>query len=136
MLYPARFVAVKPPQEGYEQRLKDAERYSEEAISSVLEQAGMDVEGSDAVVVNAEVQAAATALENFIYEKEVEDEKTEEKVEEEKVEESTEENTGGNEAATEEKDNTAEAKATNGETAQETAQDGVDQEMKEGPADA
>lgn len=129
MLYAARFVAVKPPQDSYEQRLKDAEKYSEETIASLLGKAGVDVEGSDTVVVNAELQAAATALENFIYEKEVEGEmvgeKTEENVEEVVVEEKAGENT-------EER----EAEETNGVTTQETAQESVDQEMKEGPTDA
>lgn len=129
MLYPARFLAVKAPEGSYEQRLRDAEKYSGETISSLLEKARVDVEGSDAVVVNEEVQAAASALENFIYE-------TEDKGEPggEKEGENTEENAGESQKAAEEKDAPAQVKETNGETTQETAQEAEDQQMKEGPS--
>lgn len=61
---------VKSPPEAYEQRLKSSEKYSEEMVSSLLERAAVDVEGSDVVLVNDEVQAAAAALDAFIYGKE------------------------------------------------------------------
>ena len=139
MLYPARFVAVKPPQGAYEQRLRDAEKYSAETISSLLEQAGVGVEGSDDVVVNEEVRAAAAALENYIYEREGEGktggEETEKKVEA-TVEEKIEEKVGENGDAMDEENITAEANEMNGETPQERTQEGVDQDMKGGPTDA
>lgn len=132
MAYPARFVAIKPPQQAYEQRLKDAGEHREETIASLLEEAGMDVEGSDATILNEEVEAAATALEDFIYERQVGRGRAGAKAgeeAEEKVEERTEGKSEENEAATGEKATTAEL---NGETAQA----GADQEMKEGPTDA
>lgn len=70
MAFPARFAVVKSPPEAYEQRLKSSEKYSEETVSSLLERAAVDVEGSDVVLVNEEVQAAAAALDAFIYGKE------------------------------------------------------------------
>ena len=67
MAFPARFAVVKSPPEAYEQRLKSSESYSEETISSLLERAAVDVEGSDVVIVDEGVQAAAAALDDFIY---------------------------------------------------------------------
>ncbi|SPO00557.1 related to nuclear matrix protein p84 [Cephalotrichum gorgonifer] len=74
MAFSARFVTVKSPLELYEQRLNGLGTYSEEAISSLLEKAAMDVEGSDVVIVNGDAQPDATLLEEFIYGKETQQE--------------------------------------------------------------
>lgn len=58
---------MKPAPELYEQRLKSAEKYSEETISSLLGKSALAVEGLDVEVVNEDVQAAAALLEDFIY---------------------------------------------------------------------
>lgn len=141
MAFPARFAMVKPRVEAYEQRLKGAERYSEETISSLLEKAAMDVEGSDVVVVQEEVQAAAAALEDFIYDRAGGEEKAEEKIGE--AEEKAEGKVEEAEEKTEEKTGESPVENGQGEAGEKDAaepkaetQEGEDQEMKEGPADA
>ena len=144
MAFPARFVAVKPPPEAYEQRLKDSGQYSEEDISSLLGQAPMDIEGSELVVVNEEVGVAATILDDFIYERAGQDGRGEEMAEEmtnkEQVGE-VEERMGENGERIEEekieviREEVAEEQDGAVETNGDTAREGVDQEMKDGPTD-
>ena len=147
MAFPARFATVKPAVEVYEQRLKGVGKHSEEVISTLIEKAGMEVEGSDVVVVEEELRAAAAALEDFIYGREVDkaegegeamegvEEKTGESAGEVRGEDAGEKvvgETGVNEGeAVEEKDEEKGAAKASAET-----QAGEDQEMKEGPADA
>ena len=132
MVFPARFAAVKPPPEAYEQRLRGAGKYSDDTISSLVNQTAIEVEGSDVSVVNEEAQIAATVLDDFLYETEGEGKTTGEDADEkaEEMEAKADENTRSMENG----EGAGEHSAV--ETNAETTEECKDQEMKETPADA
>lgn len=131
---------VKSPPEAYELRLKSSEKYSEETVSSLLERAAVDVEGSDVVLVNEEVQAAAAALDGYIYGKEGQEGEKEGQTSDDNVEkpdvnmESPGENTEKPDENTEQREANAESLEENTNQPEETTEK-PDEKSDEKPED-